>query len=132
LIQSSEYDIEDDAALLKRANEVYAKIKAGEDFGELARVNSADENSKYMGGVLPYFGIDTKVLPFEQAAFALENIGDVSEPVQTRYGYHIIKLLDKREFPSFEEMAQTIYSTMKQGEWNHELSKSFDERLKKN
>jgi len=60
----------------------------------------------------------------------LQNIGDVSEPVQTRFGFHIIKLLDKKGYPSFEEMAQSIYTAMKQGEWNHDLSRSFDERQK--
>jgi len=69
-------------------------------------------------------------LPFEQAAFSLEQIGDVSEPVRTRFGYHILKLLDKREYPSYEEMEQSYYVTMKQGEWIHELSKTFDERQK--
>ena len=130
LIQSSEYAPEDDETLLKRANEVYAQIKEGEDFGELVQKYSADDNTRDFGGMLPYFGLGNMVLPFEQAAFALKNVGDVSEPVQTRFGYHIIKLLDRREYPSFEELAPAIYTTMKQGEWNHVLSKSFDERQK--
>jgi peptidyl-prolyl cis-trans isomerase SurA len=117
---------------LKKANEVYAKIKAGGDFVALASEYSADEDTKQTGGVLPYFTLGSMVLPFEQAAFALKNIGDVSEPVQTRFGFHIIKLLDKKGYLSFEEMAQTIYNAMKQGEWNHELNKSLDERLKEN
>ena len=130
LFQSAESAPEDDEALLKRANEVYAKIKAGEDFGDLVKNHSADESTRFTGGILPYFSVGSMVLPFEQAAFALENIGDLSEPVQSRFGYHIIQLLDKQAFPSFEEMAQSIYSTMNQSEWNHELKKSMDERLK--
>ena len=130
LFQTPEYDPEDNEALLKTANEVYAKIKAGGDFEALVREYSADLNTRESGGVLPFFTLGNMVLPFEQAAFALKNIGDVSEPVQTRYGIHIIKLLDKKPYPSFEEMAQSIYTSMKQGEWIHELSKSFDERQK--
>ena len=132
LIQSPEYAPEDDETLLKRANEVYAKIKAGEDFGELANTYSTDENTRAFGGVLPYFGVGNMVSPFEQSAFSLENIGDVSGPVQTRYGYHLIKLLDRKGYPSFDEMAPSIYTAMKEGtgEWSRELSKSFDEQLK--
>ena len=130
LIQSPEYAPVDDETLLKRANEVYEKIQAGEDFGELAKTCSADENTREIGGVLPYFGLGSMVLPFEQAAFSLENIGDVSEPVQTRFGFHIIKLLDRKAYPSFAEIAQSIYMTMKEGERIHELSQSFDERQK--
>jgi len=130
LFQSPEDAPADDDLLLKKANEVYAKIKAGENFEALVLEYSADLNTRESGGVLPYFTLNNMVLPFEQAAFALKNIGDVSEPVQTRLGVHIIKLLDKKPYPSFEEMAQSIYTSMKQGEWNHELSRSIDERLK--
>ena len=131
LIQSPESDDpEDDQALLARANEVYGKMKNGEDFGKLAVEYSADEQTRENGGVLPFFGLGAMVLPFEQAAFALENIGDVTEPVQTRYGYHIIKLVGKRDYPTFEELEYAIYMAMSQGEWKHELYKVFDERQK--
>jgi peptidyl-prolyl cis-trans isomerase SurA len=127
LIQTSETtDPIEDAFFLKIANDVYEKAKKGEDFSELAIEYSDDENTKHNGGILPFFGIGNMVLPFEQAAFALKNIGDVSEPVRTRFGYHIIKLLEKRGYPSFEEMKGSLYATMKQGEWNHELVKAFD------
>jgi len=121
---------EDEQALLKDATDIYERIKKGEDFAELAERYSNDENSKYSGGALPSFGLGNMVLPFEQAAFALENIGDVSKPVRTRFGYHIIKLLGKTDYPSFEEMAQSIYTSMQQGDLNQELYKVFDERQK--
>jgi len=121
---------EDEQALLKDANDIYEKIKQGEDFAKLAEAYSQDENTKYNGGVLPPFGLGNMVLPFEQAAFALENIGDVSKPVRTRFGYHIIKLVEKGDYPSFEEMEQTIYLAMQQGDLIHELYKVFDDRHK--
>ena len=131
LIQSPEYETIDDEILLKIANDVCAKLKEGEDFGELAKAYSVDVNTREIGGLLPYFSIGgNMVLQFEQAAFALENIGDISEPVQTRYGFHIIKLIDKKGYPSFEEMAQSIYMTMSQGDWIHELFMAFDESQK--
>jgi len=131
LIQTPDYmEEEDDEALLAKANEIYQRVLAGEDFGMLAQVFSADENTRENSGILPYFGLGMMVLPFEQAAFSMENIGDVTAPIKTRVGYHIIKLLDKRAYPTYEEAEQTIYSVMKQGEWNHELCKAFDERQK--
>ncbi|MDR0796742.1 MAG: peptidylprolyl isomerase [Tannerella sp.] len=131
LIQSPEPEgQENDEAMLKTANEAYERIKNGEDFAELAKYYSFDENTKYNGGVLPPFGMGAMVLPVEQAAFALENIGDVSKPVRTRVGYHIIKLIEKKGYPTFEEMQQSLLMTMQQGDWNHELRKVFMERRK--
>ena len=121
---------EDEQALLKDATDIYERIQKGEDFAELAERYSNDENSKYSGGALPPFGLGNMVIPFEQAAFALENIGDVSKPVRTRFGYHIIKLLGKSDYPSFEDMGQSIYTSMSQGDLNQELHKVFDERQK--
>ena len=117
-------------ALLKDANDIYEKIKAGEDFAKLAEAYSQDENTKYSGGVLPPFGLGNMVLPFEQAAFALENIGDVSKPVRTRFGYHIIKLLEKNDYPSFNEMSQSLYAAMAEGDLIHDLHKVFDNTQK--
>ena len=121
---------EDEQSLLKDANDIYEKITNGEDFATLAERYSNDENTKYNGGTLPVFGLGNMVLPFEQAAFALENIGDVSKPVRTRFGYHIIKLIEKGAYPSFEELAATIYSSMKDGDLVHDLHKVFDDRQK--
>ena len=123
-------DEEDDQALLNDATNIYERIINGEDFAELVERFSNDENTKYSGGVLPSFGLGNMVLPFEQAAFGLKNIGDVSKPVRTRFGYHIIKLLGKSDYPSFDDMAQFIYTSMKDGDLTHELYKIFDERQK--
>ena len=131
LIQTSEnYTEEDDLVLLQRANEIYEKAINGEDFGELAMRYSNDMNTIENGGLLPYFGRGYMVLPFEQAAFALKNIGDISAPVKTRYGYHIIKLIDTAAYPPYKEVEESIYRMMQQGDWNHELVKSFDEKQK--
>ena len=131
LLQVPEFiDREDEQSLLKDANDIYEKIQQGEDFAKLAEIYSQDENTKYNGGMLPPFGLGNMVLPFEQAAFALKNTGDVSMPVRTRFGYHIIKLIEKGDYPSFEEMEQSIYQAMEQGDLIHELYKTFDDRHK--
>ena len=80
---------------------------------------------------ISWFGIGEMVQPFEQAAFALSKPGDLSGVVETRFGYHIIKLIDKKGRPSFEEEEKALSRRMGQGERNFELYKAFDDRMKK-
>ncbi|MDR1115381.1 MAG: peptidylprolyl isomerase [Tannerella sp.] len=113
-----------------KSDSIYRRILSGEDFAELAKQYSNDTITGKRGGVLPYFGLGEMVDPFEKAAFAFENIGDVSEPVRTRYGFHILKLIDKRTEIPFEEMEGRIYESMKRSERNFDLYRGFDEKLK--
>lgn len=92
------------------AEEVKEKLNNGADFAELAKDYSTD-GSASQGGDLGYFGEGAMVPEFEKAAYALE-IGGISEPVKTEFGWHIIKLVDKKEIKSFEEMKQEINDTL--------------------
>ncbi len=74
-----------------KANEVLAKVKAGEDFAQLAAEYSADVSNAKSGGALGWFGKGLMVPEFEAAAFALK-AGETSELVKTQFGYHIIKV----------------------------------------
>ena len=121
----------DTVALLQRANEIYDRLKQGESFKALVNAYSIDAKSRNNDGILPYFSLGDMVRPFEEAAFALKDTGDISRPVRTRYGYHIIKLLDRRPLPPYEEMEKSYYTTMRQGDRNFELFKSYDEKEKK-
>jgi peptidyl-prolyl cis-trans isomerase D len=85
----------DDAAVKKQAEDLLAKAKGGADFAELANKFSEDEGSNKKGGVYDYFGRGTMVKEFEDVAFSLEP-GQISDPVKTTYGYHIIKGGEKR------------------------------------
>ena len=71
---------------------ILEKIKNGEKFGKLARDLSIDTGSGKKDGSLGYFTRGMMVKPFEEAAFKLE-IGEISEPIKTEFGYHIIKRL---------------------------------------
>ena len=70
--------------------EILEKIKKGEKFGNLAKKLSIDSGSAKKDGSLGYFTKGMMVKPFEEAAFKLE-IGEISEPIKTEFGYHIIK-----------------------------------------
>jgi peptidyl-prolyl cis-trans isomerase D len=85
----------DDATVKAKAEELLKKAKAGADFAELAKANSEDEASAKNGGDLDYFGRGRMVPEFDQVAFALQP-GQTSDVVKTQYGYHIIKVTDKK------------------------------------
>jgi len=88
--------------------DVYEKIKNGEKFEDLAKKYSADPGSAAKGGELPPFSSGRMVQEFEDAAFALKNNGDVSEPIKTSFGWHIIKRLDYKPIPSFNEAKNNL------------------------
>ena len=97
----------------EKAIEILAKIKAGGDFAALAKENSTDTGSKEQGGFLGYFGRGQMVPEFEKAAFTMIK-GQVSEPVKTNFGWHIIKLEDRRRKPppSFDDVKETILNSL--------------------
>lgn len=92
-----------------KAKELKAQADGGADFATLARENSIDPGAAN-GGDLGFFGKGMMVPPFEEAAFALANPGDISEPVQSQFGWHVIKLEEKRQSQprTFEELAPEL------------------------
>ena len=79
----------------KLAEDIAKKARAGADFAALAKQHSEDESNNTTGGDLDYFSRGQMVPEFDAAAFALEP-GEVSDPVKTSFGYHVIKMADKR------------------------------------
>jgi peptidyl-prolyl cis-trans isomerase C len=95
------------------AKEIADRLKKGEDFATLAKEKSKDANAE--GGDLGWFTRGQMLKPFEDAAFALE-VGQISEPVQTQFGWHIIKVEGKRDqpLPSFDEVKEAIIGQLVQ------------------
>jgi len=91
------------------AKEIKQKLDNGEDFAELAKKYSTDTTTKDKGGDLGYFTKGKMEKEFENAAFSLK-VGEISNPVKTQYGYHIIKVVDKKEGKeaNYEESKEEI------------------------
>ena len=95
----------------KRLNEAKDKINKaaelltnGEEFAEVAERFSEDRSTAVKGGSLPAFGVGKMVPEFEAVAFGLKEVGDISAPFRTEYGWHIITLLERKGIPAFEDV----------------------------
>ncbi|MBN1180789.1 MAG: peptidylprolyl isomerase [Bacteroidales bacterium] len=108
-----------------RIMECYNKLKNGEDFGKMALEYSDDKNSARNGGELNWFGTGVMIPEFENTAFALKNKGDISEPLKTSYGFHIIKLLDKQPVGTFEELEKTLDNKLERDQVRKERIKAM-------
>jgi peptidyl-prolyl cis-trans isomerase D len=107
---------------------LYEKAKNGEDFAKLATENSEDTGSAANGGELGYFGRNQMVKPFEDAAFSTE-VGAITEPVRTSYGYHIIKVEDKKaeKVKSFDEVKNLLVQEARESEADRTAESKLEE-----
>jgi len=114
-----------------QAKKLYERIKKGESLSKLAGMYSIDKASAAKGGDLGYFGRGQMVPEFEQAAIRLK-VGEVSEPVKSRFGYHVIQLTDiqKGEAATFEQTKEAIKRQLV-AEKQKTLIDSFVEELRK-
>src|SRR5262245_3057121 len=96
-----------------KAREVYEKLAHGSDFAQLAKEHSKDPGSKDQGGELGFFGRGQMVPQFEEAAFRLKK-GEVSEPFESQFGWHIVRLDDRRRrsAPAFEAVKERVVASM--------------------
>jgi len=112
-------------------NNIYKKLQEGTSFSELAKKYSDHKESAVKGGELNWFGAGEIISDFSEAAFALRDTGKYTKPVRTIYGWHIIKLLDKKAPGTFEESKSYLESKINQSYLNSISKKSFVEKLKK-
>jgi peptidyl-prolyl cis-trans isomerase C len=121
---------EERAKAKEKAEALLKRVKAGEDFAALAKSDSSCPSSA-QGGDLGSFGRGDMVPAFEQAAFALKP-GEVSEVVETQFGYHIVKLTEKQEATteSFDNVKGKITEFLKREKVQKQLSEFVDEQRK--
>jgi len=95
----------------RKISDIYAEIqKESTIWEEIVQTYSEDFGTKSAGGVLPWFGVGTMIPEFEVAGFSLTEIGEVSPPIKTAYGYHILRLEGKKGLQPYEEVEQSIRS----------------------
>lgn len=109
LIRAPEGDAKASAAAKAKIEAIIARLKKGEDFAKVAKETTEDPAGKANGGDLGYFTKDQMVPAFSKVAFSLKK-GEISGPVQTQYGWHVIKVEDKRikPPPKFDEVKAQI------------------------
>ncbi|MFB3166453.1 peptidylprolyl isomerase [Neobacillus sp. 179-C4.2 HS] len=113
------------------AKEIKQKLADGADFAELAKEYSTDEGTKENGGELGFFAKGTMVTEFDDVAFTLP-VNEISDPVKTDYGYHIIKVEEKKEAKeaNFDDSKKEITETLIQQKMETEYSTWLEEKKK--
>lgn len=106
----------------KKAEEALKEVKSGEDFAKVAKKYSQDSTASD-GGKLGFFSRGQMVAEFEEAAFSMKK-GEVSNLVETQYGYHIIKVTDRvNEQTSFEDAKETIKDQLLKNKYQEQIEK---------
>lgn len=96
---------------LRKVGDIYTELQKPEsDWEEVCSLYSEDLGSKNSGGILPWLGLGSVIPEFEWVAFSLTELGEISPPVKTPYGFHIIRLEDRKAISNYEEMEPTIKS----------------------
>jgi peptidyl-prolyl cis-trans isomerase SurA len=113
-------------------NSIYDSIINGSNFESLAKNYSNDKKTSSLGGKLkPFTSGQLNSLPFEKAAFELEDIGQISKPIQTKFGWHILKLYSKSELKSFKELKPSLLKKIRNNSRSSVISNSFYKKLLK-
>jgi peptidyl-prolyl cis-trans isomerase SurA len=121
----------DSSAARNKINEIYTKLKAGENFADLASQFSDDKGSSKRGGELPAFGTGRMVAEFEKASFSIKKDGEFTEPILTQYGWHIIKRLSKKEMGTFDEMKAELKAKIAKDSRSQKSKDSMIAKIKK-
>ena len=115
----------------QKLDSVAALIQSGAQFAEMAKEFSDDRQTAQKGGDMSWITSSFQVAEFIEAAFALENNGDVSPVIRTPYGWHLIQRLDRKPIPAFEEVEQMLVERIKKNPEISEHSKQmFVNKLK--
>ena len=117
----------------KKINEIYDSLVTGSSWDKMVNAYSEDANSIKKGGELPAFGSGTSqrmVLEFEDASFALKQVGEFSKPVKTQYGYHIIKLVEWTPVKTYDNLRRELQAKVNKDERSKITQDSFVQKLR--
>jgi peptidyl-prolyl cis-trans isomerase SurA len=123
--------LDDSLKVADSANMAYKLLKGGSDFGDLAKKYSDDFSTSGKGGVLPWFGVNRLLPDFVKHIVLMKQKGAYSEPFQTVYGWHIIKLVDQKPIGSLEEEREDLKQRISRSDRNAVILNSFIEKAKK-
>ncbi|WP_298239237.1 peptidylprolyl isomerase [uncultured Algibacter sp.] len=116
----------------ERIQEIYKKIEQGEDFEALAKQFSEDKNSAPKGGLLkPFSGGQLSVPIFEEVAFGLNAVGDISKPFKSKFGWHIVKLYAKKPVAPFQDIKPELEVKVKRDARSKLIDEALHTKLKK-
>lgn len=115
----------------ERVKQIYTKIQQGEKFESLARQFSDDKSSSNKGGALaPFTGGQLSSQEFEDVAFSLKKAGDISEPFETDFGWHIVKLMRKKGIQPFEMVKAELQNRVKRDSRSNLISSALAKKLR--
>lgn len=114
-----------------RIGELYVLLEQGDLFESLAKQYSDDKNSGKNGGRIKRFSKgDLRSSVFEEAAYKLENPGDISKPIKTEFGWHIIRLEEKHPLPTYEEKREILERRVKEGSRSKIVTQAVKVKIK--
>lgn len=113
-----------------KAHMIYDSLQVGADFAHMARTHSEDPSSARNGGEIPWFGAGRMIPEFEDACFAIEEIGGYSKPFKSFYGWHIVKQLDRKEIGTYEEMEPELQEKANRGDRRRYQTEQYVNKLK--
>lgn len=115
-----------------KVEEVYAKVIQGSPFHFMANLHSDDKTSALNGGALPKFNAHRMIKPFSDVAFSLKEVGDISKPFKTNYGWHIVKLLKKHPIGDMVSRRTELVQKIEKNERSKRAGKSVVKKLMNN
>lgn len=125
-----DFSVEKSAAIKQRIDQAYARLQKGEDWEKVVRAYSDDFQSRQNGGIIPPFGVGEAVPAFEAAAYGLAQAGDYSKPIETPYGWHILRLVEKLPLESFTAMEPALRQKVVTDSRGKLIQQSFTDQLK--
>ncbi|WP_395045255.1 peptidylprolyl isomerase [Flavobacterium sp.] len=131
MLMNSKEDV-DPQGVQDNINDIYKKIQQGESFDELAKQFSEDKSSASKGGVLNKFGsgqLSSQI--FEDTAFSLTKENPISKPIQSAFGWHIVKLIDNYPVKTFEESKAELENKIGKDDRSRLITNSLTEKLRK-